>query len=71
MAPRWFHTTYEQERRGLLRADIVLAINSTDAHVLERMVPEKTVLVAPHGESVRPAPPGKLVCVNRDRASRS
>jgi len=56
LAPRWFHTSYEEERRGLARADLILAIQEAEADTLRRMVPERTVLLVPPGRDVRPAP---------------
>ena len=56
LAPQWFHTTYAEERRGLGRADVVLAISEADASVLREMLPQGTVLTVPHGYAVQPAP---------------
>ena len=56
LAPQWFHTTRDEERRGLLRADLVLAINDDDAAVLRALVPERRVLTVPHAEPVVPGP---------------
>jgi glycosyltransferase involved in cell wall biosynthesis len=56
MEPQWFHTTWAEERRGLLRAEIVLAIQEEEASVLRAMVPERRVLTVPHAHPVRPAP---------------
>jgi len=55
--PTWFHTTAAEERRGLARADLTLAIHEDDAETLRRLVPERTVLVVPHGHVVRPLAP--------------
>ena len=57
MAPQWFHTTAAEERRGLLRADLVLAMQDDEADALRALVPERTVLTVPHALPVRPAPP--------------
>jgi glycosyltransferase involved in cell wall biosynthesis len=64
----WFHTSYAEERLGLGRADIVLAIQETDAQLIRRMVPDATVLVAPHGSPITPpsldvARPSRLLFV--------
>jgi glycosyltransferase involved in cell wall biosynthesis len=56
MAPQWFHTTADDERRGLLRADLVLAMQDDEAAALRALVPERTVLTVPHAMPVRPAP---------------
>jgi glycosyltransferase involved in cell wall biosynthesis len=53
----WFHTTLAEERRGLSRADVVLAIQENDAEVFRSMLPGKTILVVPHGHPVEPAAP--------------
>ena len=58
MTPRWFHTTYAEEQRGLGRADVVLAITPEDSAVFQTMVPDRTVLTVPHGRAVTPAAPG-------------
>ena len=68
LRPRWFHTTYAEERRGLARADIVLAIQDEERAVFREMLPGKTVLTVPHGQAVTPAPaalaqPGRLLFV--------
>jgi glycosyltransferase involved in cell wall biosynthesis len=57
LAPRWFHTTRDEERRGLLRADVVLAIHEEDARTLRDMLPGREVLIVPHGHDVRAADP--------------
>lgn len=57
LAPQWFHTTYAEERRGLARAGIVLAISEGDARVLQEMLPGRTVLTVPHGYVLQRAPP--------------
>jgi glycosyltransferase involved in cell wall biosynthesis len=67
----WFHTTRAEERRGLERGDIILAIQENDAEVFRRMLPDKAVLVVPHGHPVEPAPPeaahrSRLVFVGSD-----
>jgi glycosyltransferase involved in cell wall biosynthesis len=56
LTPQWFRTSYEEERRGLLRADAVLAISESDATVLRRMLPTRDVLFVPHGAVSAPAP---------------
>lgn len=63
---QWFHTTRARERRGLARADLVLAIGDEEAAVLREMVPERTVLTVPPARPVTPAPladaaPGRLL----------
>src|SRR5262245_18491450 len=68
MAPQWFHTTPDEERRGLLRADLVLAMQDDEATVLRALVPERPVLTVPHAPPVRPAPldaarPARLLVV--------
>jgi glycosyltransferase involved in cell wall biosynthesis len=55
--PTWFYTTAAEEARGLARADLVLAIHEDDAVTLRRLAPERTVLVVPHGHTVRPLAP--------------
>jgi glycosyltransferase involved in cell wall biosynthesis len=52
---RWFHTSADEERRGLSRADIVIAIQEEDADVFRRLAPEQSVLTVPHGSPLRPA----------------
>lgn len=54
---QWFHTTRVAERRGLARADLVLAIQEDDAAVLRGLVPPAQVLTVPHAQPVAPAPP--------------
>ena len=68
LVPRWFRASREEERRGLLRADAVLAISEADATALRNLVPERLVLTVPHGEPVREArleeaSPGRLLFV--------
>jgi len=68
MKPQWFHTTAAEERRGLLRADLVLAIQDDEAAVLRALVPERQVLTVPHAHPLRPGPPeaahaGRLLLV--------
>jgi len=61
MAPQWFHTGYEEERRGLARADVVLAIQEEDARIFARMLPDGLVLTVSHGRRVEASlarPPG-------------
>jgi glycosyltransferase involved in cell wall biosynthesis len=53
LRPTWFHTTAAEEGRGLARADLVLAIHEADAEILRPLVPGRTVLVVPHGQTVR------------------
>ena len=57
LPPAWFHTTAAEEARGLARADLILAIHEDDAGVLRRLVPDRAVLVAPHGQAMRPLAP--------------
>jgi glycosyltransferase involved in cell wall biosynthesis len=57
MPPQWFHTTPEEERRGLLRAGLVLAMQEEEAAALRALAPERPVLVVPHAQELRPAPP--------------
>jgi glycosyltransferase involved in cell wall biosynthesis len=57
MPPQWFHTTRDEERRGLARADLVLAIAEDEARVLREMVPGTPVLTVPPGCPASPAPP--------------
>ena len=57
LAPQWFHTTADEERRGLARADVVLAIQDEEAGAFRALVPDRLVLTVPHAEPVRPAPP--------------
>jgi glycosyltransferase involved in cell wall biosynthesis len=68
LTPRWFHTSYDEERRGLERADLVLAVHESEAEILRRLIPDREVLVVPHGRAVRPAPleraePARLLLV--------
>ncbi len=56
MEPQWFHTTVAEERRGLLRADVVLAMQEEESAVLRTVVPERRVLTVPHAIPIRPAP---------------
>src|SRR4030095_9837594 len=44
LAPQWFHTTIEEERRGLVRADVVLAMHEGEAAELRAIVPGAEVL---------------------------
>ncbi len=53
---QWFHTTYRAERRGLRRADLVVAIQEGEADVLRGMVPPARVITVPHARPVHPAP---------------
>ncbi len=57
LAPRWFYTTRDEERRGLVRADVVLAIREEDARTLRDMLPDREILIVPHGHDVRAAAP--------------
>jgi glycosyltransferase involved in cell wall biosynthesis len=52
---RWFHTTADEERRGLVRADVIVAIQEEDAEIFRRLAPGHSVLTVPHGLPVRPA----------------
>ena len=61
MAPQWFHTSAAEERRGLLRADLVLAMQDDEAAALRALVPERTVLTVPHALEVRPALPDAAI----------
>lgn len=68
VAPQWFHTSAAEERRGLARADVVLAIHEEEARVLRDMVPATEVLTVGHGCIVEPLPPeaarpGRLLVV--------
>jgi len=56
LAPQWFDTTAAEERRGLLRADLVLAITEDDAVALGALVPERRILTVPHAPAIRPMP---------------
>jgi glycosyltransferase involved in cell wall biosynthesis len=56
LAPRWFHTTRDEERRGLARADVILAMEDGEAALLRELVPDRAVLVVPHAAEVRPVP---------------
>ena len=65
---QWFHVTRAAERRGLARADLVLAIQEEDARVFREMLPRGTVLTVQHAEPVTPAPraaaePARLLVV--------
>lgn len=54
----WFSTDEEQERRGLLRADLILAIQEREAEYYSHLLPEnRRVMLLPHLESVRYHPP--------------
>lgn len=53
LSPQWFHTTAGEERRGLARADTVLAIQDDDAATLRQLLPERTVLTVPHGHAIQ------------------
>jgi succinoglycan biosynthesis protein ExoO len=71
MAPRWFYTSRDEERRGLARADVVLAITAEDARTFAEMLPTTRVLTVPYGEPVHPALPeaalpNRLLCVASD-----
>jgi glycosyltransferase involved in cell wall biosynthesis len=48
----WFSATAEEERRGLLRADLILAIQEAEQGFLSRLVPERPVLLVPYAEPV-------------------
>jgi hypothetical protein len=50
----WFSTDAAQERHGLLRADVILAIQKREAECLSRLVPERPVVLVPHIEEVFP-----------------
>jgi glycosyltransferase involved in cell wall biosynthesis len=68
LRPQWFHTSRAEERRGLARADVVLAIQGEEAALFREMLPGKTVLTVPHGQPITPAPadlaqPGRLLFV--------
>jgi len=63
---QWFHTTREEEARGLARVDLVLAISEDEARVLRTMAAD--VLTVPHASEVVRAPlslaaPGRVVYV--------
>lgn len=57
LAPQWFHTTPDEERRGLARADVVLAMHDEEAAVLRSLVPGTEVLTVGHGAAAEPLPP--------------
>lgn len=50
----WFETTAEEERRGLERADLVLAIQERELEALGRLAPRAPLLLVPHVEPPRP-----------------
>ena len=57
LPPQWFHTSREEECRGLRRADVVLAMHEADAAVLRSMAPDADVLAVGHGATVALQPP--------------
>ncbi len=59
LRPQWFYTSYAEERRGLARADVLLAIQEDEAVVLREMAPGATVLTVPPGRTLAPAPPSR------------
>ncbi len=48
MKPQWFSTSTQQEKKGLLRADIVIAIQKNDAEYFERLIPSSLVITVGH-----------------------
>ncbi|MEH6604211.1 MAG: glycosyltransferase family 4 protein [Pseudomonadales bacterium] len=50
--PSWFYTTPAEEQKGLMRADVVLAIQSREKSYFSSLVPDKKVLVVGHATSV-------------------
>lgn len=55
-APVWFYTTRRQERRGLRRADIILAIQEEERHYFAALLPEKQVVTVGHFAQLSPLP---------------
>jgi glycosyltransferase involved in cell wall biosynthesis len=49
VAPSWFLTTRAEERRGLVRADLVLAMHDADAACLRELAPGCEILTVGHG----------------------
>ena len=65
---QWFHTTRDEERRGLERADLVLAIQEEESAELRAMLPGRRVLTVPPGQAVVSQPldaavPGRVLLV--------
>lgn len=50
----WFSTDEEQERTGLARSDILLAIQERECEKIKIMMPDKPVLLVPHAHEVQP-----------------
>jgi glycosyltransferase involved in cell wall biosynthesis len=46
--PDWFYTTRHQEKKGLQRADVILAIQEHERRFFAAMVPAKTVVTVGH-----------------------
>ena len=46
--PVWFYTTQRQERRGLRRADVILAIQEDERRYFTALLPEKQVVTVGH-----------------------
>lgn len=46
--PLWFYTTRRDEKKGLKRADVVLAIQEQEQQFFARLVPEKKVITLSH-----------------------
>lgn len=59
----WFSTDKNQEREGLLRADIVLAIQEEEQQQFQKWVPERPVLLLPHVIDAMPykSPPKNIL----------
>jgi glycosyltransferase involved in cell wall biosynthesis len=53
----WFSTDEAQERRGLMRADLVMAIQEREAEYFSRLAPGLDVVLVPHLEPARSHPP--------------
>ncbi len=47
----WVQATREEERRGLLRADLVLGIQERECEALRALAPEVPVLLTPHAHA--------------------
>jgi succinoglycan biosynthesis protein ExoO len=56
IAPQWFRTSADEERRGLARADLVLAIQDEEAAVLRALAPGVEVLTVPLACAAVPLP---------------
>ncbi|SDE67055.1 glycosyltransferase [Desulfuromonas thiophila] len=51
--PSWFYTTESEEKKGLSRADVVLAIQEHDRAYYASLVPDKQCLVVGHGCEIK------------------